>query len=106
MNEPLVTTTTELLAGQGDLSYREVRRVAALSLGLFTAQPGHVDTQGVHAVDEVYVVSAGRAVFEVDGQRSRIATGAVLHVPAGIEHRFLEVTEALRVVVVFAPPEG
>ena len=102
---PRVAGLAELLAEHGDASYREVLRVPALSLGLFAAAPGYDDTQSPHEVDEVYVVVAGRAVLEVDGVRTPVRTGSVAHVPPHVPHRFVDVTEDLRVIVVFAPPE-
>ncbi len=76
----------------------------ALSLGLFAAPPGHDDVQSPHDVDEIYVVVAGRSVFEVDGVRTPVETGSVAHIPPHVPHRFVDVTQQLRVVVVFAPP--
>lgn len=99
-----VASLTELLAEHGNATYREVLRVPALSLGLFAAAPGHDDVQSPHDVDEVYVVVAGRAVLEVDGVRTPVQTGSIAYVPPHVLHRFTEVTEDLRVVVVFAPP--
>lgn len=80
-------------------------RVDALSVGTYSVPAGGVDTQRPHTEDEVYVVTAGRAVFEAAGERVPVSAGTVLYVPAGEEHRFTEVTEDLAVVVVFAPPE-
>lgn len=100
-----VAGLVELLAEHGDATYREFLREPSLSLGLFTAPPGHVDTQTPHDVDEVYVVVAGRAVLDVDGSRSPVGPGAVAYVPAQVPHRFVDVTEDLRVIVVFVPPE-
>lgn len=105
VSAPLVTDLAGLLADHGDATYREVLRVPALSLGLFAVGPGHVDTQSPHAVDEVYVVVAGRAVLEVDGDRTPVQAGSVAYVPPHVPHRFVDVTEDLRVVMVFAPPE-
>lgn len=102
---PLVTDLAALLDVHDGATYREVLRVPALSLGLFAVGPGHVDDQGVHDVDEVYVVLAGRAQFEVDGRRTAVHAGSVLYVPRGTAHRFTGISEDLRVVVVFAPPE-
>ena len=103
MSTARVAGLTELLAEHGDATYREVLRVPALSLGLFAATPGHDDVQSPHEVDEVYVVVAGRAVLEVDGVRTPVGTGSVAYVPSHVPHRFVDVTEDLRVVVVFAP---
>ena len=104
MSAPRIASLAELLAEHGDATYREVLRVPALSLGLFTAPPGHVDTQSPHDVDEVYVVVAGRAVLDVEGVRTPVEAGSVAYVPPHVPHRFLDVTEDLRVIVVFAPP--
>ena len=105
MSAPLVTDVAALLAEQGGATYREALRVPALSLGLFAAPAGHLDTQTPHAADEVYVVVAGRAVLDVDGERTPVQAGSVAFVPPQVPHRFVDVTEDLRVVVVFAPPE-
>lgn len=104
MSAPRVAGLPELLAEHGEATYREVLRVPALSLGLFAAAPAHDDVQSPHEVDEVYVVVAGRAVLEVDGARTPVGIGSVAYVPAQVPHRFVDVTEDLCVVVVFAPP--
>ncbi len=80
-------------------------RVPAMSVGTYSIPAGAADTQEPHTEDEVYVVTAGRAVFEAAGERVPVAAGTVLYVPAGEPHRFVDVTEDLAVVVVFAPAE-
>jgi len=81
-------------------------RVHALSLGTYSIPAGAVDDQEPHTEDEVYVVVSGRGAFEGGGQRVQVRPGTTLFVPAEEEHRFVDVTEDLAVVVVFAPPEG
>ncbi len=103
--QPLITDAPALLADHGAATYREFLRVPALSLGLFAVGPGHDDTQEPHSTDEVYVVVAGSAVLVVDEERTRVRGGSVAYVPAGVTHRFVDVSEDLRVLVVFAPPE-
>jgi mannose-6-phosphate isomerase-like protein (cupin superfamily) len=105
VSAPRVAALTQLMAEHGDATYREVLRVPALSLGLFAAAAGHDDVQSPHEVDEVYVVVAGRAVLEVDGVRTPVEAGSVAYVPPRLPHRFVDVIENLRVVVVFAPRE-
>jgi mannose-6-phosphate isomerase-like protein (cupin superfamily) len=104
-SQPLVTDVEALVAQHGSTRYNEFVRVPALSLGLFAVGAGHEDTQSPHAEDEVYVVVAGRATLVVDGERNEVSSGSVAYVPARVPHRFEEVTEDLRVYVVFAPPE-
>ena len=80
-------------------------RVDALSVGTYSVPAGGADTQRPHTEDEVYVVMSGRGTFEAAGQRVEAGAGTVLYVPADEEHRFVDVTEDLAVLVVFAPPE-
>lgn len=102
---PVVTDLDELLAAHGGSSYREFLRVPALSLGLFAVGSGHSDSQAPHAQDEVYVVAAGRATLIIDGVETVVSAGSIAYVPAGVPHRFVEVSGDLRVYVMFAPPE-
>lgn len=102
----LVTDAEALLREQGADTYREFVRVPAMSLGLFAAPAGHVDSQQPHAEDEVYVVVAGQAVLDVDGVRTPVASGSIAYVPAGVPHRFTDISRDLHVAVVFAPPES
>lgn len=64
------------------------------------------DDQSPHREDEVYVVTAGAAVLDVEGERTPVAPGTVAFVPRRAEHRFVEITEDLEVAVVFAPAES
>ena len=80
-------------------------RVPALSVGTYSVTAGGVDPQQPHTEDEIYVVMAGRATFEAADRRIEAGAGTTLYVPAGEEHRFVDVTEDLTVLVVFAPPE-
>jgi quercetin dioxygenase-like cupin family protein len=81
-------------------------RVADLSVGTYSVPAGGADDQEPHSEDEVYVVTAGRAMFEAGQVRVAVAPGSVLFVAAGEVHRFTEVTEDLATVVLFAPAEG
>jgi mannose-6-phosphate isomerase-like protein (cupin superfamily) len=78
--------------------------VPALTVGLFAAGPGYTDVQEPHGEDEVYVVLAGHAVIDVDGSHSSVAAGSIIYVPRGLPHHFHDVSDDLRVVVVFVPP--
>ena len=86
--------------------YRERLRVKSMSVGRFTATAGYDDQQQPHAEDEVYYVLAGHAVLEIDGRRHAVAKGTLAYVPRGVEHRFVDVSSDLDVLVVFAPAES
>lgn len=83
----------------------EELRVDALSVGTYSVPVGGEDTQSPHTEDEVYVVVAGRARVVAGPDSAEVGPGSVIYVPAGEEHRFVDITEDLTVLVIFAPPE-
>jgi mannose-6-phosphate isomerase-like protein (cupin superfamily) len=74
-----------------------------IRLALAPARPG---PSTAHAQDEVYVVVRGRGVLVQDGAREPFASGTLLFVAAGTEHRFEDLSEDLVVWVVFHGPRG
>ena len=104
----------EILAGAGRFSppdpargvrYVEHLRVPDLSIGTYSIPAGGTDVQKPHTEDEIYVVTAGRARLTTPGGDAEVRAGSVAYVPAGEEHRFVDVTEDFAVLVVFAPAE-
>jgi mannose-6-phosphate isomerase-like protein (cupin superfamily) len=99
-------------AGQDGNHWIEHLRVADLSVGTYSIRSGGLDDQVPHTEDEIYVVTAGRAVLragrEGDGEvdSAAVGPGSVIYVAAGEEHRFTDVTEDLAAVVLFGPAEG
>jgi mannose-6-phosphate isomerase-like protein (cupin superfamily) len=87
-------------------SYAEFLRRPGISMGIYHLPVGGRDPQHPHSADEVYVVLAGRAVLEVEGERLEMQRGRVVSVDVGADHRFVDVTEDLSVLVVFAPPDS
>jgi mannose-6-phosphate isomerase-like protein (cupin superfamily) len=86
-------------------AWRELLRVDSLSLGVYRLRAGQEDLQQPHTEDEVYYVVSGWAGFEVDGRRQDVGPGTILFVEKRVPHRFVDVTEALVLVVFFAPAE-
>jgi mannose-6-phosphate isomerase-like protein (cupin superfamily) len=86
--------------------WQEFLRVPALSMGVYRLQAGDADEQKPHAEDEVYLVMSGKASFRAGGQATAVAPGALIFVEKSVEHRFIDITEDLTVLVFFAPPEG
>jgi mannose-6-phosphate isomerase-like protein (cupin superfamily) len=66
----------------------------------YYAPPGR-DEQQPHERDELYVIASGSATFERDGERKPVARGELIHVPAGLEHRFLDLSDDFATWVVF-----
>jgi mannose-6-phosphate isomerase-like protein (cupin superfamily) len=92
-------------AGAFRPGYVEHLRTADLSVGTYGIAAGDVDKQDPHTEDEVYVVTAGRARLATPGGTVDVGPGSVVFVPAGEEHRFVDVSEDLSVLVVFGPAE-
>lgn len=86
--------------------YHEFLRVPALSAGLYVLEAGATDPQSPHSEDEIYVILQGRAHFTAGADTRPVSNGDVLYVRRAIPHRFHDITETLRIVVLFAPPEG
>lgn len=84
----------------------ELLSVPDLSVGLYVLAAGDEDPQSPHTEDEVYVILAGRSRFTAGDQARDCGPGDVIFVPARVPHRFHDIAEELRVIVVFGPAEG
>ena len=84
----------------------EQLKVPDLSVGTYCIPVGGTDDQSPHTEDEIYVVTAGRARIVTPSGAADVGPGAVIFVPAGEEHRFVDITEDLALLVVFGPAYG
>ncbi|MFI9393279.1 cupin domain-containing protein [Streptomyces bauhiniae] len=94
----------ERAANEG--AYLQFLRERNMSVGLYALDAGSHDPQQPHLQDEVYFVVSGRASVSVGLETTEVARGSVVYVPAGVSHKFHHISEDLRVLVVFSPPEG
>ena len=86
-------------------SYAEFLRRPGISMGVYHLPAGGKDLQHPHASDEVYVVLRGRGGLRVRDQEQDVRQGSVISVDHGEEHRFVDITEDLHILVIFAPPD-
>ncbi|MBY8879159.1 cupin domain-containing protein [Actinacidiphila acidipaludis] len=93
----------ERAANQG--AYLRFLKETSMSAGLYALRAGETDPQQPHGQDEIYLVVSGRASITVGDETTSVARGSVVFVPAGTPHRFHHISEDLRVMVVFSPPE-
>jgi mannose-6-phosphate isomerase-like protein (cupin superfamily) len=89
-------------AGSGK-PYLQFINKTTMSLGLYALPAGGVDPQSPHAEDEIYYVVSGRGTIEVAGERRSVQPGSIIYVARDVEHRFLDITEDLSILVFFAP---
>jgi quercetin dioxygenase-like cupin family protein len=80
-------------------------RVPDLSVGTYGLPAGGTDPQHPHTEDEVYVCTGGRATLWTPAASAPMGPGDVAFVPAGEEHRFVDITEDFTVLVIFGPAE-
>lgn len=104
MRDYTVTDLSHQRAQSGNL-YHEFLRVPAMSAGLYELAVGAQDPQEPHTEDELYYIVAGRASLLVGDEDVAVTAGSLVYVPAHVVHRFHDITEALSVVVLFAPAE-
>ncbi|GHJ40211.1 cupin domain-containing protein [Streptomyces sp. TS71-3] len=87
-------------------AYLQFLRSRTMSAGLYALDAGALDTQQPHRQDEIYFVVSGRGALTVGAETTHVARGSVVYVPAGVPHKFHHISEDLRVLVVFSPPES
>lgn len=75
-----------------------------LSVGLAIWPAGSTDRQRPHLEDEVYYVISGRGTIRVGGEDRPVKAGSLVFVARGVDHRFHDIQEDLRVLVFWAPP--
>ena len=79
-------------------------RHGTMTVGLYA--PRGIDDQTPHTKDEIYVVMTGQATIVTPDGSAAVGPGAVIYVPAGEVHRFVEITDDLTLLVVFGPAYG
>lgn len=77
-----------------------------LSVGLAVWPARSADRQQPHREDEVYYVIEGRGRLRVAEEDRAVQAGSLVFVAAGVEHRFHDIEEDLRVLVFWAPPHA
>jgi quercetin dioxygenase-like cupin family protein len=75
----------------------------AMSMGLYELDLEDEDDQPAHARDEVYYIAAGTAVLRVGDEETSVRPGSIIFVRAGVPHHFEQISEDIRVLVIFAP---
>ena len=85
-------------------TWSEPLRAVSMSVGIYLLAAGSKDEQTPHREDETYYVVRGRAVLRIGSSTRAVAPGDCIFVANGVTHRFEDISEDLKVLVVFAPP--
>lgn len=94
----------EVLGKRAELArpYHEFFHGRRFKTAVYVLPEGSVDQQQPHGEDELYVVLAGRARFQIDGHDHAVTRGSMIFVPANAVHRFHAIEQRLELLVVFA----
>jgi mannose-6-phosphate isomerase-like protein (cupin superfamily) len=106
---PMRTFDLNGLLAQRDRTERpwlEFLRGPSLSMGIYHLKAGQADLQRPHSEDEVYYVLSGKGQFQAGKEQLPVGPGRLIFVERSLEHRFLDITEDLTLLVFFAPAEG
>jgi mannose-6-phosphate isomerase-like protein (cupin superfamily) len=74
----------------------------SIEAGIIRLQKDQIDTQTSHPFDELYYVIRGEGYIRVDQKCQRIQQGAIVFIPATINHNFYGNKENLVVLYVLA----
>jgi mannose-6-phosphate isomerase-like protein (cupin superfamily) len=86
--------------------YYEFLQRDSLSAGIYHLPAGEPDRQQPHTEDEVYYVLAGEGRIDIDGDITAVRPGSVIFVGKHVPHRFIDYTEGITLLVIFAPARG
>lgn len=101
MNDARKWSATSLPAEAAD-SWRQLLQNDSFVAGRYRLSVAEDDSQQPHSLDEIYYVITGKAQIDVDGERRAVGPGELIFVPARVPHRFVDITEPLDILVVFA----
>lgn len=104
--EPFISVEAPHLVRGEKPVYTEFIQTRSMSVGIYVLPAGSVDGQVPHLQDELYYVISGRGKFEYEGQEVQVGPASSLFVAAEREHRFFNIVEDLRLLVVFSTPTG
>ncbi|MGI9262035.1 MAG: cupin domain-containing protein [Woeseiaceae bacterium] len=88
-----------------DLPYLEFMRVESMNAYIYELSAGEIDEQEPHPEDEIYYVVEGRSNFTAGEETVAVEPGDILYVRKNVTHVFSNITEDLKLLVVFAPPD-
>jgi quercetin dioxygenase-like cupin family protein len=84
---------------------RELHHTPAQSLAEATLEPGQATQRHFHArTEEIYLLTAGAGVLEVDGESREVVPGDAVLIPPGAWHELVAGADGARLLCMCAPP--
>ncbi len=100
--EAFELTDLEKQRDQNNRPYLRFLDRSTLSMGVYFLPKDGKDEQQPHKLDEVYYISGGKAVLQVDGEDISVQPGSIIFVAANVAHHFHSISEDLTVLVFFS----
>jgi mannose-6-phosphate isomerase-like protein (cupin superfamily) len=99
-------TGVEAFTTKDGSTIRELHHTAAQSLAEATLEPGQATERHNHRVsEEIYLMTAGSGVLEIDGETRRVSAGDAILIPPGAWHTLEnDGPEQLKLMCCCAPP--
>lgn len=84
---------------------RELHHTCLQSLAEASLAPGQATQRHYHAVtEEIYLITAGGGVLEVDGKSREVVAGDAVLIPTGAWHELVAGADGARLLCMCAPP--
>ena len=84
---------------------RELHHTPAQSLAEASLAPGQATQRHYHALtEEIYLITAGGGVLEVDGESREVVAGDAVRLPPGAWHELVAGDDGARLLCMCAPP--
>jgi quercetin dioxygenase-like cupin family protein len=101
----LSLTEAEPFTTKDGSTIRELHHTAVQSLAEATLEAGQRTQRHYHAVtEEIYLITAGGGVLEVDGDERGVGVGDAILIPAGAWHELVAGADGARLLCMCAPP--
>ena len=86
-------------------SIRELHHTPAQSLAEASLAPGQATQRHYHALaEEIYLITAGGGVLEVDGESREVTVGHAVVIPPGAWHELAAGSAGARLLCMCVPP--
>ena len=84
---------------------RELHHTTAQSLAEASLEPGQATQRHYHArSEEIYLITGGGGLLEVDGESREVAEGDAVVIPPGAWHELRAGSDGARLLCVCVPP--
>lgn len=98
-------TDAEPFTTKDGSTIRELHHTPVQSLAEASLEPGQATQRHYHArTEEIYLITAGGGLLEVEGKSREVAAGDAVVIPPGAWHELVAGADGARLLCMCAPP--